>query len=266
MPAEVRYDHMRPRQIVEARERCPVAYLPIGTIEWHGLHNPVGLDSLKGHALAVRCAQAGGGLVFPPLYYGESREEGLMEVGAVDKDDILAAMRLPTTNFAAGYMRFSPQEQYESYQRLLLHCLCEIQSLGFKVITFVCGHYPLIDHARAACSVFHQMRFNNKRAQCITWAFTGYELVKEEFPEAGDHAGFWETSLLLALLPGLCDLSELGPDQSAKPVGVLSARPVQEASAEYGERAIALMVQRVSAQVRARLERPADYYTHGARF
>ena len=266
MPAEVRYDYMRPRQIVEARERCPVAYLPLGTIEWHGLHNPVGLDALKAHALAVRCAQAGGGLVFPALYYGESREEGLMETGAADKEAIVAAMRLPAANFAPGTMRFTPQQQYENYQRLLLHCLCEIQSLGFRVVTLVCGHYPLIDHARAACSVFHQARFNNKRAQCITWAFTGYELVKDEFPDAGDHAGFWETSLLLALIPGLCDLGELGPNPAARPVGVISSRPVQEASAEYGERAIRLLVQRVTAQVRARLEHHADYYYHGVHF
>src|ERR1041384_3443767 len=126
MATEVRYELMRPRQIVAAREKCPVAYLPIGTLEWHGLHNPVGLDAIKAQALAVRCAQAGGGVVFPPLFYGESREEGLMEVGAADKDKILEHMHLPTQNFAPGYMRFSPQEQYENYQRLLLHCLCEI--------------------------------------------------------------------------------------------------------------------------------------------
>ena len=71
---EVRYERLRPAQIVEARNAAPVAYLPIGTIEWHGEHNPVGLDTLKIHALAIRCAQRSGGLVFPPLYYGESRE------------------------------------------------------------------------------------------------------------------------------------------------------------------------------------------------
>jgi len=73
---EVRYERLRPAQIVAAREACPVAYLPIGTIEWHGRHNPIGVDTLKAHQLAIRCAQVGGGLVFPPLYYGESREEG----------------------------------------------------------------------------------------------------------------------------------------------------------------------------------------------
>ncbi len=263
MAKEVRYERLRPRAIVAAREACPAAYLPIGTIEWHGLHNPVGLDAIKAHALSVRCAQAGGGLVFPPLWYGESRSEGLMESGAADRLDIAKEMKLPPSNFEPARFRFDAQAQYENYQRLLLHCLAEIQSLGFKVIVLLLGHYPLIDHARAACGVFHQSRFDGKRAQTITWAFTGYELVQEEFPEAGDHAGYWETSLLLALEPGLTDMNELPADPSAKIVGVLSAKPVQQATAEIGEKAIRLIVERVTAQVKDRLEHPESYYMHG---
>ena len=53
---EVRYERLRPAQIVARREACPVAYLPIGTIEWHGEHNPVGLDTLKIHRLARTAA------------------------------------------------------------------------------------------------------------------------------------------------------------------------------------------------------------------
>ncbi len=267
MPAarEVQYERLRPRQIIAAREACPVAYIPLGTIEWHGLHNPVGLDAIKAQALAVRCAQAGGGLVFPPLWYGESREEGLMEATAADAAAITAAMRLPADSFAPGYMRVPPQQQYERYQRLLLHMLCEVRSLGFKVATFVCGHYPLIDHARAACSLYHQARFNGKRAGLITWAFTGYELVKKDLPDAGDHAGFWETSLLMALIPGLADLDELPQDPAEKLTGVISSRPVRESNAAYGEQAIGMIVERVTAAVTDRLNNRQAYYEHGAR-
>ena len=66
--ASVQYERLRPAQIVERREACPVAYLPIGTIEWHGEHNPVGLDTLKMHQLLIECARKIGGLVLPPLY------------------------------------------------------------------------------------------------------------------------------------------------------------------------------------------------------
>jgi creatinine amidohydrolase len=266
MNYEVQYERILPRQIVAAREACPVAYIPLGTIEWHGPHNPVGADTLKAHALAVRCAQAGGGLVFPPLWYGESREEGLMEANGAEREAIAAAMRLPASNFAPGYMRLPPHEQIDGYVRLLMHCLFQVQSLGFQVAVFVAGHYPLIDHAHAACCMYHQARFNNRRARMIAWAFTGYELVRDELPESGDHAGFWETSLLLALVPGLTDLNELPADPQARPVSVITSRPVAEASAEYGEKAAALIVERAVQRVRDRLNNPKTYYEHGLRF
>ncbi|MBI3909422.1 MAG: creatininase family protein [Armatimonadetes bacterium] len=258
---EVRYERLRPKQVVARREACPVAYVPIGTIEWHGFHNPVGLDTLKAHALAVRCARAGGGLVFPPLWYGECRELALMEANAADRERIAAGMGLPPENFAPGYMHRSPQEQYDNYQKLLLHALFEVESLGFQVIVLVAGHYPLIDHARAAVCIYQQ-----GKPRAIAWAFTGYELVKDEFPEAGDHAGHWETSLLLALDGEGVDLSELPTDSAAPLVGVGRTQPpVQEASAAYGERAVRAVVARVTAAVRDRLDNPARYRGHGAR-
>lgn len=263
---EVRYEWLRPREVVAAREACPVAYLPLGTLEWHGLHNPVGTDGIKAHALAVRCARSDGGLVFPTLFYGESREEGLMESGAADRDQILAEMHLPPQSFAPGHMRFTPQQQYENYQRLLLHCMAQMQSLGFKVLTLLCGHYPLFDHARAAASLFHQCRWNGKRAQAIAWVTAGDDLVEDEFDTTFDHSGNHETSLMMALLPGTTDLSQQPSDPAAKLVGVLSKRPLQEASAEFGERAVKLMVERITANVRRRLEEPQKYYGHGLRF
>ncbi len=265
MGNEVRYERMRPRQVVAARQACPVAYLPVGTLEWHGRHLPLGADVVLSHALAVRCAQAGGGVVFPSLAYGESRLEGLMEACAADREQIAAEMQLPPANFTQARFRFTPHEQFENYQRLLLHCLCELQSLGFRLAVFVAGHYPLIDHVRAAASLFHQMRWENKRGLMLTWAFTGHELVEDRFPMGGHHAGFWETSMCLALEPALVDLAELPTDPAVKPVGVMSPEPTRDASAEFGEKAVALMVERAVDQVRDRLANPQAYYAHGLR-
>ena len=79
MENEVRYHMLRPGQVVQKRNEFPVAYIPIGTIEWHGIHNPLGADTLQAEGLAIMCAQKGGGLAFPPLYYGENRLESLMD-------------------------------------------------------------------------------------------------------------------------------------------------------------------------------------------
>jgi creatinine amidohydrolase len=256
---------MRPEAIRTAREACPVVYVPLGTLEWHGLHNPVGLDALKMHQLCIRCAQSGGGLVFPPLYYGEAREEGLIDSSPQWRDQVSGVMGLPPKNFEPGYMRRDPWETVTSYQQLLLHIMNQAQSLGFSVIVFGAGHYPLIDHARAAASLFHQQRWSGQRRenQPIPWVFIGCELVQDLYPEAGDHAGYWETSLMMALEPGLVDLDALPSDPSEHLVGVISTKPVRDSNADFGEVAVSRIVGRVVAEVRDRLENRAKYLQHG---
>jgi creatinine amidohydrolase len=70
MEMKVRYELMTPGEIVTARERCPVAYLPLGPMEWHGPHLPLGTDALVAHHLALRVAERVGGLVMPALFAG----------------------------------------------------------------------------------------------------------------------------------------------------------------------------------------------------
>ena len=53
---EVRLEYMRPAQIDAAKAQRPAIYLPFGAVEWHGHHNPVGLDAIKAHAQLVGLA------------------------------------------------------------------------------------------------------------------------------------------------------------------------------------------------------------------
>lgn len=258
--AAVQYERLRPDQIVARRRACPVAYLPIGTLEWHGVHNPVGLDALKIHALLGACAETIGGLVFPPLYYGENREQALMEACAPDRGLIAAGMDLPPDNFAPGYMAEASSIQNRNYQSLLVHILHEIKSLGFKVVVIGAGHYPLLDHARAAAALFHQ---EQARPRMIAWAMTGCELVRGQFSPCGDHAGRWETSLLMALDPGMQDLSRLPGGPGGKPVGT-SDNGVQDATAEFGRQAVGAIVQAVRTRVEDFLANPGAYQGHGS--
>ena len=57
----VQFELMRPAQIVERRRRCPVVYLPIGPLEWHGPHLPMGTDGIHAHRVAVEVARRVGG-------------------------------------------------------------------------------------------------------------------------------------------------------------------------------------------------------------
>ena len=259
---EVRYHMLRPAQVVKRRQACPVAYVPIGTIEWHGVHNPLGADTLQAEGLALMCAQKGGGLVFPPLYYGESRLEALMEANAPDRELIAGEMDLPPDNFTPARMPFSATEQALNYHKLLLHMLAEVESLGFEVGVLVAGHYPLIDHTRAAVLQFNQRHRRGRDHSMLAWAMVDYLLVKDQFEKAGDHAGGWETSHVMHLHPDTVDLSLL-PPKGEKLVGVGGAMAPQDASAEFGKKTLDAAAEVAMKEVLHRLEHRDTYFRHG---
>jgi len=258
---EVRYAMLRPAQVVERRKLRPVAYVPIGTIEWHGPQNPLGADTLQAEGLAQLCARRGGGLVFPPLWYGESRSESLMEANAADRDRIAAAMELHPQNFDPDRQPFSPTGQVLQYQWLLLHVLAEVESLGFALGVLVAGHYPLVDHARAAVLLFNKRRHSTYHGM-LAWACVDYLFLEDRYPEAGDHAAGWETSHLMALHPQAVDLSVL-PAKGEPLVGIMGRMQPQDADAAFGRRTLEESAEAVLREVDHRMEHPELYRQHG---
>jgi len=261
MTEEVRYNLLRPHQIVARRKECPVVYIPIGTLEWHGVHNPVGTDTLQAEGIAILCAQKGGGLVFPSLYYGESRVEALMEANARDRELIAKEMELSPDNFLPNRHPFTATEQVLNYHKLLLHILAEAESLGFELGVLVAGHYPLIDHARAAVVQFNQREYS-KRQGMLAWAFVDYLLVQDQYDCAGDHAGGWETSHVMTLHPETVDLSLL-PPKGEKLIGAGGRLAPQDATAEFGQETMEAVVEIVVQEVKHRLEHKEMYRGHG---
>lgn len=49
---EVRFEYLRPSQLNAEMKRCPLVFLPIGPLEYHGPHLPVGMDPIN----ATQCA------------------------------------------------------------------------------------------------------------------------------------------------------------------------------------------------------------------
>lgn len=261
MNPEVRYHMLRPAQIVAQREACSVAYIPIGTLEWHGEHNPMGADTLQAEGLAIMCAKKGGGLVFPPLYYGENRLEALMEANAGDRDKIAEKMKLSPDNFIPERQAFSATEQAMNYHKLLFHILVEAETLGFEVGVLVAGHYPLIDHARAAVLQFNQREYS-KRHGMLAWAFVDYLLVRDHYDCAGDHAAGWETSHMMALHPETVDLSVL-PPKGDPLIGVGGRMQPQDATADFGRETFEAAADIVVREVQHRLTHKHLYRGHG---
>jgi creatinine amidohydrolase len=236
--------------------------VPLGNLEWHGVHNALGADTLQAEGLAILCAQKGGGLAMPPLWYGESRSEALMEANAADRAQIAEQMALPSENFSPDRQPFSPTEQALNYHKLLLHVLAELESLGFKVGVLVAGHYPLIDHARAAVCQFNQRHFSRWQGM-LAWCFADYLLVEDQFEKTGDHAGGWETSHMMALHPSTVDLSLL-PPKGAKLIGAGGFIPPQDSTAEFGAKTLSAAAEVAIQEVKHRLEHTNMYRGHGA--
>jgi len=226
MKTEVCYEFLRPTQVVERRCSLPLAYLPLGVLEWHGPQNPVGLDGLKVHELCVRAAAKGGGLVFPVLWYGEHRESYLAEANVPVKSAIAAEMKLPTENFDPGYMGGRTViEQSTFYQNLLYHIYYQIRSLGFEAIYVLVGHGPLKNYGILTSKVF-------ERASGIRMEVSFASDLVEGYRE--DHAGRFETGVMMELRPDLVDLTGLPDGDKSELVGIAGEDP-REGSAELGK-------------------------------
>ncbi|MCX7016543.1 MAG: creatininase family protein [Candidatus Sumerlaeota bacterium] len=69
IPCEkILWEEMTPEELDSAIARTPLAYWPLGSLEWHGPHLPCGTDSLRAAAICQRAAAISGGVVLPPLY------------------------------------------------------------------------------------------------------------------------------------------------------------------------------------------------------
>ncbi len=128
--------YLRPDQILPELQRAPLVYLPLGLLEWHGPHLPLGVDAFNAEAVALRAAEISGGLVLPTLYCGTERErdpQTLDNLGFPQETYIVGmdfpANSLPSMYAAEEIFALMVREQV----RLALH-------MGFRVVVLVSGH------------------------------------------------------------------------------------------------------------------------------
>jgi creatinine amidohydrolase len=65
-------EEMTPQEIVAALKEVDTVIVPLGTVEQHGPHLPVGTDTLIPITVAKHVAEKTRILVAPPVYYGNS--------------------------------------------------------------------------------------------------------------------------------------------------------------------------------------------------
>ena len=245
------YHMTRPREAVAQRLRLPVAYLGLGILEWHGFHNPLGLDGIKAHLVLEYLSNKVGGLTMPPLFWGDHRGDicelvfdpkvsNWLPPGTHDHATQIAdAMHLSRARLEEEGRRSDANGGWRLYVELLVHTFFQIESLGFKMIVPFPGHYPLITPVRQAAAAY-----KDKGGTCTIF------ILMDQLAHEGDHAAKLETSLLLALKPELVDLGQLEKGASWH-LGVLGEDPLQHASPEFGRAILDKLEAALREQVKA---------------
>jgi creatinine amidohydrolase len=176
---QVRIELLRPQEIRDALDMNSTVFVPLGTIEWHGEHLPVGLDALTTLGVCIRAAILGGGLVYPPLYFGTGGDHGPYPF----------TVMMPTD---------------EHLRPLIEHLLVRLSDFGVARVVLFSGHFAPGELDLIASIA---QRWNAGDREPIVVA-RGVNMA-EGLAIALDHAGVFETTLLASLWPDRVDLEQL---------------------------------------------------------
>jgi creatinine amidohydrolase len=220
---ENRYERMRVDELEAARAACLLVYLPVGSLEYHGLHLPVGFDALHAHACCLEAARRTGGVVLPPLFWGTRGHEGYPGSLLIGEETLV---------------------------RLTREILALLEGQGYRLVVICTGHHPAVQGVVLGRAVAEHMAL---AGECPAPRESFLALVVSPFDygdRAVDHAGTIETSIGLALFPDLIRMDALEKGaQAFRGVG----EDWPEASAEAGRARFEASVEGLAAQVASAL-------------
>ena len=226
-----------PKEILEEKKAMPVVYLGLGIIEWHGLHNPAGLDGIKAEGMAVHFAEKFGGAVAPTQFWGDFRGD-ICEL--VFKPEIISSAEFdhtPSISSELGYDKKNLEKNarrdvekgsWKLWINLIVHTFFQLESFGYACIVPIPGHYPLFKPLEEAIK-----QYKEEQGTCSVVVIK--DTLFDKSGHAGDHAAKFETSLMLHMYPELVDMSRLDKDLSKANIGVLGDDPRIYASREFGK-------------------------------
>ncbi len=219
---KVRYEELCPAEFLERVKETPVAYLPLGTLEWHGPHMPLGADGIQSEELFLRVAEEAGGIVLPKLFLGPDRfyhdpqkEWYGMDICTGDSLTPYPPQQLP------GSAYWVPDEQY---REMILRIGRNLSRAGFRVL-IAHGHGPSIWQFTALKERLLE--------ECGLVCATAFDFVEDpRLRYQNDHAAANETSIVMAVRPELVRMEHLR--DPADQVAMAGVSPMTHASPEYG--------------------------------
>ena len=237
---KVLYEELTPQEFRERIAACPIAYLPLGTLEWHGEHLPLGADGIQSRGFFTALAKRVGGIVLPMLFMGpdgrtETENGALygMEPWTGEKQ---TGKKIREPAQLAGSAYWLPDESFLE----LVGCIFkQLQRAGFKVAA-AHGHGP-----STAIVAKHAQKWREEYGLAVVNCW-GSEYDGEGMGIQVDHAGANETSLTMALRPELVQMDRLSQDPEQWPAAVSGQDPRRYASKEKGEKIIELNLDRMA--------------------
>src|SRR3984893_1671409 len=179
-----------PKALAKSNQTC---ILPIGILEKHGPHVPIGSDLIQVREWAARATKREYAVVFPDYFYGQINE----------------ARHQP------GTFALSERVVWD-----LLEATCdEIARNGFKKVLIINGHGGNPQLIR----YFIQTRLEKQRNYAVYFFEPGRDsaylkklaALRKSDPEGDQHAGERETSSLLYLRPDLVKMDSAGNESGA---------------------------------------------------
>lgn len=193
----LRAELLRPHEIRAALAQTNVVYIPLGTIEYHSEHLPIGLDALNAHSVCLAAATRAGGIVLPPLYYGTGGgHSDYPWTVMIDDADLIRA--------------------------LIIKTLQRLTDMEVELAVIFTGHFAdeqlaLIDEIEKSW---------NGQGHTLTVLSLAVNMPLTDAP-GPDHAGIFETTLFSATWPERIDLAQLPPlattrsiDPDGNPMGL----------------------------------------------
>ena len=183
---------LRPDEIVAMRDASGTVFVPVGPLEWHGPHLPLGTDPLHALAIATRLAAVTGGVVHPTVFAGtetvvpaRGRLHDLRSMGLSDTDRVIG-MDFPGMPVRSLYSEES------AFALAIREVVLGLRENGFSRIVIVNGH-GATNHQSALDRVAAEASSGTSRV--VVHPTFGIPLIEGY----GDgHASRSETSVMMA--------------------------------------------------------------------
>lgn len=231
MKKEVQYKYITPDLFKKRLNEAPVAYLPLGTIEWHGAHLPLGADGIQSEELFGMLAEDVGGIVLPMLFCAPDAkkiEPDGTEYYGMDfwfEKDPDSFMAYPTQQLP-GSIYYMDEDLFSA---MIFSIVKQLARAGFKL---------LVTHGHGPSFIWVENHYKELEEAFHIRVITCYMHDKPEMKGyMADHAAGNETMITRALYPELVHMENL--PKEGWPLGMFGEDPRIVGTEENGRKLIA---------------------------